>query len=139
MINVIFASKARAAKIGGDTGEHKYHSKLDETLETMLRDMETAIQDKFLAVLEATLGKLSRYDEGNPLGTIFNLARRMNSFMVGNKKNVHDEDFEHYSRRRPPPRFDWAQSASASADVQLDEVNAILPPSRSISLPNRPV
>uniref|UniRef100_A0A914UUN9 Calcium-dependent secretion activator n=1 Tax=Plectus sambesii TaxID=2011161 RepID=A0A914UUN9_9BILA len=177
MINVIFASKARASKIGGDTGEHKYHSKLDETLETMLRDMETAIQDKFLAVLEATLGKLSRYDEGNPLGTIFNLApnpnslfnkmknfvgeqssvigqiqgavggasaahspsqRRMNSFMGGNKKNVHDEDFEHYSRRRPPPRFDWAQSASASADVQLDEVNAIPPPSRSISLPNRP-
>ncbi|VDN40447.1 unnamed protein product [Gongylonema pulchrum] len=50
MINVIFSSKSRATKLTMDSGEYKYHSKLDETLETMLKDMETCIEDKVFEV-----------------------------------------------------------------------------------------
>ncbi|KAF8373645.1 unc-31 [Pristionchus pacificus] len=74
MVNVIFSSKARALRLKMDAGEYKYQSKLDETLETMLKDMETTIQEKLIAVLEFVLGKLSRYDEGNPIGAILSIA-----------------------------------------------------------------
>ncbi|VIO87077.1 Uncharacterized protein BM_BM7580 [Brugia malayi] len=76
MINVIFSSKSRAAKIAIDSGEYKYHSKLDETLDTMLKDMETCIEDKLLSVLEYVLSRLARYDEGNPIGAILSIAPR---------------------------------------------------------------
>lgn len=36
--------------------------------------METTIQEKLIAVLEFVLGKLSRYDEGNPIGAILSIA-----------------------------------------------------------------
>ncbi|EPB73406.1 hypothetical protein ANCCEY_07504 [Ancylostoma ceylanicum] len=75
MINVLFSSKARATRIAVDGGEFKYQSKLDETLDTMLSDMETCIQDRLIGVLEFVLGKLARYDEGNPIGALLSMAK----------------------------------------------------------------
>ena len=54
--------------------QYKYQSKLDETLDMMLKDMDTCIQEKLMAVLEYVLSKLSRYDEGNPIGAIMSFA-----------------------------------------------------------------
>ncbi|XGW25750.1 hypothetical protein V3C99_006839 [Haemonchus contortus] len=79
MINVIFSSKTRATRMSVDVGEFKYQSKLDETLDTMLSDMETCIQDRLIGVLEFTLGKLARYDEGNPIGALLSMAPKPTS------------------------------------------------------------
>ncbi|ETN74319.1 hypothetical protein NECAME_13044 [Necator americanus] len=79
MINVLFSSKARATRIAVDGGEFKYQSKLDETLDTMLSDMETCIQDRLIGVLEFVLGKLARYDEGNPIGALLSMAPKPTS------------------------------------------------------------
>ncbi|EGT54091.1 hypothetical protein CAEBREN_32136 [Caenorhabditis brenneri] len=73
-INVMFSSKSRAVRVTVDSGEYKYQSKLDETLETMLKTMESCIQEKLLGVLESVLSRLARYDEGNPIGAILNIA-----------------------------------------------------------------
>jgi len=65
MINVVFASKARAAKLSGsgDSFAHCSQSKLDDTLDTMLGDMCTITEEKLLAIMEFTLSRLARYDE----------------------------------------------------------------------------
>ena len=60
MVNVVFASKARAAKLNG--GEHALYA-LDDTLDTMLADMGTIIEEKLFSILEFTLSRLARYDE----------------------------------------------------------------------------
>lgn len=73
-INVMFSSKSRAVRVTVDSGEYKYQSKLDETLETMLKTMESCIQEKLHGVLESVLSRLARYDEGNPIGAILNIA-----------------------------------------------------------------
>uniref|UniRef100_A0A0N4UNE0 Calcium-dependent secretion activator n=1 Tax=Dracunculus medinensis TaxID=318479 RepID=A0A0N4UNE0_DRAME len=88
MINVIFSSKTRAAKLTMDSGEYKYHSKLDETLDTMLKDMETSIQDKLLSVLEFTLSRLTRYDEGNPIGAILSIAQKQTNVQAQNSSHL---------------------------------------------------
>jgi len=91
MVNVIFSSlsKSRAIKLAMDAGEYKYQSKLDETLETMLSDMETCTRDKLLSILEYTLSRLARYDEGNPIGAILSMAPKgPNAIFSKMKKNL---------------------------------------------------
>ncbi|VDM71282.1 unnamed protein product [Strongylus vulgaris] len=91
MINVLFSSKARATKTAVDGGEFKYQSKLDETLDTMLSDMETCIQDKLIGVLEFVLGKLARYDEGNPIGALLSMAPKPTSIFNKMKTMVGEQ------------------------------------------------
>ncbi|VBB25403.1 unnamed protein product [Acanthocheilonema viteae] len=91
MINVIFSSKSRAAKMAIDSGEYKYQSKLDETLDTMLKDMETCIEDKLLSVLEYVLSRLARYDEGNPIGAILSIAPKPTTIFNKMKNIVSDQ------------------------------------------------
>ncbi|CAI4226865.1 unnamed protein product [Auanema sp. JU1783] len=79
MINVIFSSKARATRAANESSDHKYHSKLEETLDTMLRDMDGCIQEKMMGVLDFVLGKLARYDEGNPIGALLSMAPKPTS------------------------------------------------------------
>ncbi|CAK5124797.1 unnamed protein product [Meloidogyne enterolobii] len=76
MVNVVFASKARAAKLNG--GEHALFA-LDDTLDTMLADMGTIIEEKLLSILEFTLSRLARYDEGNPIGALLSMAPKPNT------------------------------------------------------------
>uniref|UniRef100_A0A915E7I8 MHD1 domain-containing protein n=1 Tax=Ditylenchus dipsaci TaxID=166011 RepID=A0A915E7I8_9BILA len=91
MINVIFSSKARATRLTIDSGEYKYQSKLDETLETMLGDMETCTLEKLISILEYTLSKLARYDEGNPIGALLSMAPKPNSIFNKMKNLVGDQ------------------------------------------------
>ncbi|KAK0399959.1 hypothetical protein QR680_003296 [Steinernema hermaphroditum] len=95
MINVIFSSKTRATRLTIDSGEYKYQSKLDETLETMLNDMETCIQDKLISVLEYVLSRLARYDEGNPIGALLSMAPKPNSIFNKMKNFVGDQGIVH--------------------------------------------
>jgi hypothetical protein len=87
MINVIFSSKARATKLTIDAGD----SKIDETLDTMLCDMDTCLQEKLLSVLEYVLGRLARYDEGNPIGALLSMAPKPNSIFNKMKNLVGDQ------------------------------------------------
>uniref|UniRef100_A0A7E4VUH8 Calcium-dependent secretion activator n=1 Tax=Panagrellus redivivus TaxID=6233 RepID=A0A7E4VUH8_PANRE len=91
MINVIFSSKARAAKLTTEPGDYKYQSKLDETLDTMLKDMETCLQEKLLSILDYTLSRLARYDEGNPIGALLSMAPKPNSIFNKMKNLVGDQ------------------------------------------------
>ncbi|EGT48715.1 hypothetical protein CAEBREN_31721 [Caenorhabditis brenneri] len=86
-INVMFSSKSRAVRVTVDSGEYKYQSKLDETLETMLKTMESCIQEKLLGVLESVLSRLARYDEGNPIGAILNIAPKPASIFNNSSYN----------------------------------------------------
>ncbi|KFD52566.1 hypothetical protein M513_06600 [Trichuris suis] len=76
MVNVIFDSKNRVSKICGEQGSdiQKYQSPVDVMLESSLETMDKLIVEKLLGVLESTLVKLARYDEGNPIGTILSIA-----------------------------------------------------------------
>jgi len=88
MINVIFSSKARAKLAAGDAAARE---KLDGTMDTMLKDMETCIQDKMIGVLEMVLSKLARYDEVNPLGTLLAMAPKPNALFNKMKNLVGDQ------------------------------------------------
>ncbi|KAL1235108.1 Calcium-dependent secretion activator [Trichinella spiralis] len=76
MVNVIFDAKERALKLcGGDGGDiQRYQNAVDLSLDKILETMEKLIVEKLLAVLESTLVKMARYDEGNPIGTILSIA-----------------------------------------------------------------
>uniref|UniRef100_A0A914ZM37 Calcium-dependent secretion activator n=2 Tax=Parascaris univalens TaxID=6257 RepID=A0A914ZM37_PARUN len=117
MINVIFSSKSRATKLTIDSGEYKYQSKLDETLETMLRDMETCIHDKLLSVLEYVLSKLARYDEGNPIGALLSIAPKPTSIFNKMKNIVGDQGIAHLTGSTPSapatPKLAAAQSQNS--------------------------
>lgn len=64
---------------------------MDETLETMLLDMATNTQEKLLSILEFTLSRLARYDEGNPIGALLSMAPRPNSIFNKMKNLVGDQ------------------------------------------------
>uniref|UniRef100_A0A1I7VZS2 MHD1 domain-containing protein n=1 Tax=Loa loa TaxID=7209 RepID=A0A1I7VZS2_LOALO len=65
MINVIFSSKSRAAKMAIDSGE-------------------------LLSVLEYVLSRLARYDEGNPIGAILSIAPKPTTIFNKMKNIVGD-------------------------------------------------
>lgn len=50
--------------------QHKYHQKIDDQIDKTLASMNQGLIAKLLAVLEGTLNKISRYDEGSFLGHI---------------------------------------------------------------------
>ncbi|KRZ67921.1 Calcium-dependent secretion activator [Trichinella papuae] len=76
MVNVIFDAKERALKLCGGVGGdiQRYQNAVDLSLDKILETMEKLIVEKLLAVLESTLVKMARYDEGNPIGTILSIA-----------------------------------------------------------------
>ncbi|VDK54639.1 unnamed protein product [Anisakis simplex] len=90
-----FMQRARKSTDYVLPSEYKYQSKLDETLETMLRDMETCMQDKLLSVLEYVLSKLARYDEGNPIGALLSIAPKPTSIFSKMKNIVGDQSLAH--------------------------------------------
>ncbi|EFO93024.1 CRE-UNC-31 protein [Caenorhabditis remanei] len=101
-INVMFSSKSRAVRVTVDSGEYKYQSKLDETLETMLKTMESCIQEKLIGVLESVLSRLARYDEGNPIGAILNIAPKPASIFNKLKTMAGDTSVQTAAAARQP-------------------------------------
>lgn len=54
--------------------QHQYHSKIDDQIDKTLASMNQGMINKLMSVLEATLSKLSRYDEGSLIGSILSFT-----------------------------------------------------------------
>jgi calcium-dependent secretion activator len=54
--------------------QHKYHAKIDNQIDTTLSEMHQGLIAKLMSVLEASLSKLSRYDEGSLIGSILSFT-----------------------------------------------------------------
>lgn len=77
MINVILDGKNQSFKLCTIDGidVHQYHSKIDDLLDKTSTQMTQGLINKLIAVLEATLSKLSRYDEGSFIGSILSFTK----------------------------------------------------------------
>jgi hypothetical protein len=53
---------------------HRYHSKIDESLERALAEMSKQLVAKLISVLDTILKKMSRYDEGSFFAPILSLT-----------------------------------------------------------------
>lgn len=54
--------------------QYQFHAKIDHMIDTTLNGMTTGLIAKLMNVLEGTMSKLSRYDEGSLIGSIMSLA-----------------------------------------------------------------
>ncbi|XP_018322577.1 calcium-dependent secretion activator isoform X5 [Agrilus planipennis] len=76
MVNVILDAKNQSFKLCAVDGidVHQYHTKIDDQIDKTLAAMTQGMIDKLTSVLEATLSKLSRYDEGSLIGSILSFT-----------------------------------------------------------------
>ncbi|XP_055953499.1 calcium-dependent secretion activator 1-like isoform X3 [Argiope bruennichi] len=76
MINVVLEAKNQSLKLCTVEGVdlHQYHAKIDELVDKSLNQMMTGLITKLTSILELTLNKLSRYDEGSLLAPILSLT-----------------------------------------------------------------
>lgn len=54
--------------------KYQYHAKIDDQIDKALLSMTTGLINKLVSVLEATLGKLGRYDEGSLIGSFLSFT-----------------------------------------------------------------
>lgn len=54
--------------------KHQYHAKIDDQIDKALASMTQGLINKLVSVLEATLGKLARYDEGSLIGSLLSFT-----------------------------------------------------------------
>lgn len=54
--------------------QYQFYSKIDDVIEKTLTNMTQGMINKLVSVLEATLSKLSRYDEGSLIGSILSFT-----------------------------------------------------------------
>ncbi|XP_055703965.1 calcium-dependent secretion activator isoform X17 [Phlebotomus papatasi] len=76
MVNVILDAKNQSFKLCTIDGidVHQYHAKIDDQIDKTLAAMNQGIISKLMSVLEASLSKLSRYDEGSLIGSILSFT-----------------------------------------------------------------
>ncbi|XP_031335903.1 calcium-dependent secretion activator isoform X4 [Photinus pyralis] len=76
MVNVILDAKNQSFKLCAVDGidVHQYHTKIDDQIDKTLASMNQGMIGKLMSVLEATLSKLSRYDEGSLIGSILSFT-----------------------------------------------------------------
>ncbi|XP_033192444.1 calcium-dependent secretion activator 1 isoform X2 [Bombus vancouverensis nearcticus] len=76
MVNVILDAKNQSFELCTIDGVdvHQYHGNIDDLIEKMLASMTQGMINKLVTVLETTLSKLSRYDEGSFIGSILSLT-----------------------------------------------------------------
>ncbi|KAK9889361.1 hypothetical protein WA026_004636 [Henosepilachna vigintioctopunctata] len=76
MVNVILDAKNQSFKLCAVDGVdvHQYHSKIDDQIDKTLASIHQGMISKLMSVLEATLSKLSRYDEGSLIGSFLSFA-----------------------------------------------------------------
>ncbi|XP_044742192.1 calcium-dependent secretion activator isoform X2 [Chrysoperla carnea] len=76
MVNVILDAKNQSFKLCAVDGidVHQYHTKIDDQIDKTLVNMNQGMISKLISVLEATLSKLSRYDEGSLIGSILSIT-----------------------------------------------------------------
>ena len=64
--------------------QHQYHSKIDDQIDKTLAGMNQGLLNKLMSVLEASLSKLSRYDEGSLIGSILSFTVSFGDFLSVN-------------------------------------------------------
>ncbi|XP_031616765.1 calcium-dependent secretion activator isoform X3 [Contarinia nasturtii] len=76
MVNVILDAKNQSFKLCAVDGVdvHQYHAKIDDQIDKTLASMNLGLINKLMSVLEASLSKLSRYDEGSFIGSILSFT-----------------------------------------------------------------
>lgn len=76
MINVVLEAKNQSLKLCTVEGVdlHQYHAKIDDMVDKSLNQMMSGLIAKLTSILELTLNKLSRYDEGSLLAPILSLT-----------------------------------------------------------------
>ncbi|XP_015602343.1 calcium-dependent secretion activator isoform X2 [Cephus cinctus] len=77
MVNVILDAKNQSFKLCAVDGVdvHQYHTKIDDLIEKTSAGMTQGMINKLVTVLETTLSKLSRYDEGSFIGSILSFTK----------------------------------------------------------------
>ncbi|KAG9509267.1 Calcium-dependent secretion activator, partial [Fragariocoptes setiger] len=79
MINLVLEARQRSQKLCTfrETGDsQQYHERIDQLVEAALAEMQAGVMNKLLGVLESTLNKLSRYDEGSLFAPILSLTQK---------------------------------------------------------------
>ncbi|CAH1153277.1 unnamed protein product [Phaedon cochleariae] len=76
MVNVILDAKNQSLKLCAVDGIdlHQYHTKIDDMIEKTNANIVQGLISKMMSVLEGTLSKLSRYDEGSLIGSILSFT-----------------------------------------------------------------
>lgn len=54
--------------------QHQYHTKIDDQIDKTLAGMNQGLISKLMSVLEASLSKISRYDEGSLIGSFLSFT-----------------------------------------------------------------
>jgi len=77
MVNTLSDCKSQAMKLCIISGEsmHQYHTHIEEFLESKLKETMDALINRLLNVLNSTLVKLKRYDEGSLLKSLLTLTK----------------------------------------------------------------
>nr|XP_034189159.1 calcium-dependent secretion activator isoform X3 [Osmia lignaria] len=77
MVNVILDAKNQSFELCtiDAVDVHQYHAKIDDLIEKASAAMTQGMINKLVTVLETTLSKLSRYDEGSFIGSILSLTK----------------------------------------------------------------
>jgi len=80
MFNVVLDAKNQSLKLCAVDGVdvHKYHAKIDDIIEKTSSQMVQGLVAKLISILEGTLSKLSRYDEGSLIGSILSFTYKQN-------------------------------------------------------------
>ena len=83
-MSVVIDSKSQSLKLCAmESGDlHQYHTKIDEFLEKTFADMIQVVVGRLLSVLEMTMSKFSRYDEGSMLAPVLSLTGKLTSKMM---------------------------------------------------------
>ena len=83
-MNVVIDSKSQSLKLCAmESGDlHQYHTKIDDFLEKTFADMIQVVVGRLLSVLEMTMSKFSRYDEGSMLAPVLSLTGKITSKML---------------------------------------------------------
>ncbi|XP_061386263.1 calcium-dependent secretion activator [Musca vetustissima] len=76
MVNVILNAKNQSFKLTTIDGIdlYKFHAKIDDQLDKANVAMTQGLSSKLMSVLESTLSKLARYDEGSLIGSILSFT-----------------------------------------------------------------
>ncbi|XP_044316587.1 calcium-dependent secretion activator isoform X5 [Drosophila rhopaloa] len=76
MVNVILDAKNQSFKLTTIDGIdlYKFHSKIDDQIDKANVAMTQGLSSKLMSVLDSTLSKLARYDEGSLIGSILSFT-----------------------------------------------------------------
>ncbi|XP_063706788.1 calcium-dependent secretion activator isoform X1 [Culicoides brevitarsis] len=76
MVNVMLDAKNQSFKLCSVEGIdlYQFHAKIDKLIDTTMNSMTEGLIHKLMSVLEGSLSKLGRYDEGSLIGSLMSFA-----------------------------------------------------------------